>query len=121
MTIKCISFAIVVMGLSSQAWSIGNDVNQQGFNLCKGEMQKQYRGPDKVNLSRTFFIDVSRENGERTFYINGGHWQGDQWAYDRVTCVTSLNGRKFINMDRADGRFARRPADGTELQDVAQH
>jgi hypothetical protein len=121
MSIKLISFAIVAMGLSSQAWSVGDNLDRQGYNLCKRHIQEQYRGPERINLNRAFYRHESREDGERTFYINGGHWQGDQWTYDRVTCVTSLNGRKLISMDRARGRFARRIADSQDVETVAQH
>jgi hypothetical protein len=108
MKIKHVIFAILTAALSNQALGIGDDVNQQGFNLCKQEIQKQYRGKDRVLLQRTFYIDVSAEDKERTFYINGGHWNGDEWVHDRLTCLTSLNGRYLIKLDRADGRYARR-------------
>lgn len=121
MTIKYLIIAILMAALSNQALAVGDDVNQQGFNLCKQEIQKQYSGKDSVLLHRTFYIDVSGEENERTFYINGGHWEGDEWAQGRLTCLTSLNGRNLISLNRADGRFARRSADSGDLDVVAQH
>jgi len=104
MTIKYVLFAALTMVMSNHTLGAQGDRNQEGFNLCKKEIQRQYR-KDRVLLHGPFYVEVSKEKKQRTLYINGGHWDGATWAHDRLTCLTSLNGHKLLTLERAKGRF----------------
>jgi hypothetical protein len=121
MKISYIFYAILLVTISSEALGRRGDVSQHGFNLCKKEIQKQYR-QDHILLHKTYYIDKSKEDKQSTYYINGRHWIGEELAYDRFNCLTDLNGRALINLDRAEGRYAIKSKPNTSgLEVAAEH
>jgi len=56
-------------------------------------------------LPRIYYI--AKNGDSHTYYVNATGWRDGVRVAKRITCETSLTGRKVYSVRTADGRYAR--------------
>ena len=98
-----VAFITMVMGSLTMAEGVADE--NSGLQLCKEQISKQFKGVDRVRLKNKYFVHVSETDQQRTYYMNGRHWENGRWYNDRVLCVTNINGSSVRDLEKAIGGY----------------
>ncbi len=97
--------AAAFLGLSTGAAAATSDPAElRGYNSC---LKAAPTGDlTDVTLPRVYYI--AKHGDSNTYYVNAFGWRDGVRVAKRITCETSLTGRKVYSVQAADGRYARR-------------
>jgi hypothetical protein len=106
-TMRIKGFAVAVVAIVLSSYTMADQIADEhaGLQLCKDQINQQFTGVDRVRLRDKYFVDVSESSQKRTYYMNGRHWEQGRWYNDRILCVTDLNNRRVVDLEKAIGKY----------------
>jgi hypothetical protein len=105
MNIKNVLVLVLATVISCQLFADDITDKDKGLQLCKDQIDQQFKGTERVRLRDKYFAQESETRQQRTYYLSGRHWNRGHWYNDRVLCVTDISGSRVLDLEKAIGKW----------------